>query len=240
MANHVLLNNVQHKDLRIITDRAAKYGDNIMCVDTFPFEFRNLQAHYPIFFRKDKNTDQFQPVAVFGFEQQENLFLNENGWDADYVPLMIERQPFLIGFQNIQEDGVSTQNTVIHIDMDNTRISQTEGETVFLPHGGNSEYIEHINSVLQAIHDGQKANQSFVEMLVEFDLLESFVLDVELNNSSSNRLLGFYTINEEKLDQLSGDALAILNSKGYLQPIYMAVASLSNIRLLIERKNKCL
>ncbi len=66
---------------------------------TFPWEFRNLQAHYPILFRKRPDTGEFQPIALFGFEERENLFLTGSGWDAAYVPLTIERQPFLIGMQ---------------------------------------------------------------------------------------------------------------------------------------------
>ena len=36
---------------------------------TFPAEFRNLQAHYPIVFRKTRD-GQFQPIALFGFREQ--------------------------------------------------------------------------------------------------------------------------------------------------------------------------
>ena len=52
MTNSVLLNNIDHKDLRVITTRSAAYGDDVMFALTFPAEFRNVQAHYPIVFRK--------------------------------------------------------------------------------------------------------------------------------------------------------------------------------------------
>ena len=35
MANHVMLNNVEHKDLKVITKRSADYGDNIRSAMTF-------------------------------------------------------------------------------------------------------------------------------------------------------------------------------------------------------------
>ncbi|MEX2124099.1 MAG: SapC family protein [Woeseia sp.] len=235
MTNHVLLNNVDHKDLRIITARSAALGDNVMCAATFHQEFRNVQAHYPIFFRKEPGTSGFRPVAMFGFEEQENLFLKSDGWDATYIPLTIERQPFLIGFQQLRGDG-GISRPVIHVNMDSPRISQTEGELVFLQHGGLSEYLERINSILHTIHNGFECDRAFVQALLELDLLESFALDVELDNGVQHRLVGFYTINEERLNELGGDALAALNSKGFLAPVYMAIASLSNIRALIERK----
>lgn len=237
MANHALLNNVDHKNLKIITTRSAKYGDNVMSTMTFAAEFRSVQAHYPIFFSKHPDTGQFQAVAVFGFEEGENLFLSEDGWGATYIPLTIERQPFLIGFQSVLGGAPGERQTVVHVDMDSPRISESEGEAVFLEHGGLSEYLNHINSVLSTIHEGVELDAAFINALLEFELLESFTLDVELKDGSKYRMAGFYTINEEKLGELDGEALAKLHHDGHLQPIYMAVASLSNIRDLIERRN---
>jgi hypothetical protein len=51
-------------------------------------------------------------------------------------------------------------------------------------------------------------------------------------------MVGFYIINEEKLSELDSETLATFHAKGYLQAIYMAIASQSNIRGLINRKNK--
>lgn len=240
MTNHVLLNNVDHKDLKVITTRSAGYGDNKQCAITFFWEFRSIQAHYPIFFTKDEGTGEFTAVAMFGFVDKENLFLSDAGWDASYVPLTIRREPFLIGFQQSEAGGGSEEEPVIHVDMDSPRVSDSEGEALFLAHGGISPYLEEINSVLNTINEGYKVHQLFIKALVEHGLLERFALDVELNNGSQNRLVGFHTINEEALYELDGDALASLNEKGFLLPIYMAIASLSNIRDLIDRKNALL
>lgn len=235
MTRHVLLNNVEHKDLRVITRRAAQYGDDVMCALTFPAEFRSVQAHYPIFFRKAADSGQFQPFAMFGFRDGENLFLGEQGWDATYVPMSIERQPFLIGFQ---PGTGGERQMVVHVDLDSPRISRTEGERVFLEYGGVSEYLQRVNAVLGAIHAGIEATPPFVAELLELELLESFALDMRLADGTDHRVAGFYTINEERLAALDGAQLEALNRKGYLLPIFMAIASLSNIRALIERKNR--
>jgi hypothetical protein len=229
MTKNVLLNNVDHKDLRVITTRSAEYGDDVMFALTFPAEFRNLQAHYPIVFRKSAD-GQFQPLALFGFHDKQNLFLSAAGWDASYLPLTIERSPFLI--------GVSGRDLVIHVDLDSPRISRTQGEAIFREHGGNTEYLERMNSALLTIHQGLESTPSFVAALLEHNLLESFVLDIELTDGSQNRLAGFYTINEDSLQGLSGAALESLHKAGHLQAIYMAIASLSNFRLLIDRANR--
>lgn len=230
MTNNVLLNNVDHKDLRVIVTRSARYGADVMFAMTFPSEFRNIQAHYPIVFRKNAQ-GQFEPIALLGFQERQNLFLTQRGWDATYVPLTIERLPFLIGFS-------ADKQPMMHVDLDSPRISRTEGEPIFREHGGNTEFLERMNSVLLAIHQGIAGVQPFVAALLEHELLESFVLDVQLANGSQNRLAGFYAINEERLQGLGGAVLERFNRAGYLQAIHMAIASMSQFRALIERMNK--
>lgn len=229
MSHPVLLNNIDHQQLRVHTGRGARFGDAVMTALTFPAEFRDVQAHYPIVFRK-RDDGAFEPLALFGFVDGDNLFLDGARWDASYVPLSIERQPFLI--------GVNGDELMVHVDLDNPRVSATDGEAVFLEHGGSSEYLERINSILLTIHEGLQATPAFCAALLAHGLLESFVLDVERDDGAAHRLAGLYTINEERLAGLDGAALAQLHQSGYLQAIYMAIASLSNLRALIERQRR--
>ncbi|MFT5571774.1 MAG: hypothetical protein ACI9FR_000694 [Cryomorphaceae bacterium] len=239
MTNFVLIDPKQHANLKVITERSALYGDNVKYTMIFPFEFRNIQSCYPIFFQKDANSGKFFPLALFGFENDENLFLTDTGWSASYVPLMIKRQPFLIGFQQDPENP-EAKRAMISIDMDNPRVSETEGEALFLEHGGSSELLQKTAGNLELIHQASEHSENFVNALIEHDLLESFTLNVELVDGSANELLGFYTINEDSLRQLSGDAFGSLNEQGFLQPIFMVIASHSKIRSLVELKNASL
>ena len=189
-------------------------------------------------FQKTADGTQFQPVALFGLQEGENLFLDANGhqgWDAHTLPLSVERQPFLIG-----TDG---EQLLVHIDLDSPRIVQDEGDAVqgqplFLPHGGQTGYLERITSVLLGLHDGMARSQALSAALLAHQLLESFVFDVELDDGSQGRLSGFYAINEERLEALPGAALEALNRDGLLLPIYMALASLARLRDLVERRNQ--
>jgi hypothetical protein len=61
-----------------------------------------------------------------------------------------------------------------------------------------------------------------------------------LNDGSKHQLQGFYTIAEEKLHKLDGQTLGELNVDGYLQPMFMAVASFARVRTLIDKKNALL
>jgi hypothetical protein len=156
--------------------------------------------------------------------------LSAQGWDASYLPLAIERLPFYIG-----RDG---DGLVVHIDLDSPRVSQDTGEAVFLPQGGNTEFLERVNSMLLAIHQGLQGTPALVAALMEHNLLEAFVLEVQQTNGTRLQLSDFYTVHEERLQALSGDALQRLSQAGHLQAAYMALASLSQIRALVERHHR--
>jgi hypothetical protein len=229
MSNHVLLSNVEHMHLRVDAGHGAALGDEVMQALTFPDEFRNVQAHYPIVFRRDAGGG-FQPLALFGLHEGANLFLQGDRWDATYIPLSVQRQPFLI--------GIAGEERLIHIDLDHPRVRSGQGEVLFREYGGTTEFLERIKSVLSALHDGVVATPAFIEALLRHQLLESFVLDVQLYDGSHNRLVGFHTIDEARLQALDGAALERLARDGHLLPIYMVLASVSRFRDLIERMNR--
>ena len=232
MPQAVSLNNVDHKDLRIITRRGAEYGDDVSVVATFPAEFIQIQAHYPIVFRKTQDGSGFEAFALLGFTPGENLFLEADGWNAGYVPLVIQRQPFLI--------GVADDQLTVHVHIDSPRVSKRpdEGEAVFLEYGSPTPFMERVNSILYAIHQGLHGMPAFIAMLLQYDLLEPFVFEIELDDGSQSRLEGFFTIKEKTLNALDATALDTLHRAGYLQAIYMALASMGKFRDLIERKNQ--
>lgn len=229
MARHTQLNSVDHRRLRVDTRRSAALGDDVALVPTFPAEFRNLQAHYPIVFQKDAN-GALQPVAMVGFEEGHNLFLDGERWDASYIPLGIERQPFLI--------GKGGGDLTVHIDLDSPRVGSDAGIALFREDGGTTDYLDRVASLLLALNNGLESVPAFVDALLELELLESFVLDVELDDGSTHRLTGFYAIHEERLRALGATALRGLHAAGYLEPVFMVVASLVNFRGLIERMNR--
>src|SRR5690606_42107381 len=85
----VLLNNVDHHDLRVITRHAAELGDAVNQTLVFPTEFESVQRHYPIVFRRDAE-GALRPVALLGLAQGDNLLLDgAGGWRPAYVPALL-------------------------------------------------------------------------------------------------------------------------------------------------------
>ena len=238
MTKHVMLNNIAHKDLRVITRYGAQFGDNVGTVLTFPTEYADVQREYPIFFRKDPATGDYQSVALLGFEKSENLFLEEGRWNAGYVPGIIARGPFLIGFQQQEIDGELRKEPVIHVDLDHPRVSHTEGEAVFLPQGGNSLYLDHIATVLRGIGDGLEISKAMFAAFTALDLVEPVKVEIQLNAEEGYDLTGLCTLNREKLAQLDGDSLFKLNRAGFLQGAFLVMASMNNVKRLMAMKQR--
>lgn len=230
-----VLNPDVHGKLRVKQGHSAALGDDVMFCMVFPPEMRNVQASYPILFQKNADDGTFFALALFGFQKGENLYLGEDGWEDVYIPQMIRRQPLLIGFQKGEGDS---RKAVISLDTESPRLNTEEGEPLFLEHGGASDYLSDVSDLLEKIHHGHQQTQQLVRLLLKHDLLESFALEVTLNSGEQCQLMGFYTINEDKLQALSADAMHELNDAGALAAIFMIVASQGQFRQLIVRKNR--
>ena len=63
MTEAVLLNNVDHHDLKVALGHDAAFGDAINQVLVLPTEFAEVQREYPILFRKD-DAGAFRAVAL--------------------------------------------------------------------------------------------------------------------------------------------------------------------------------
>ena len=232
--NPALLDNVTHRHLRIRTERSAALGDARQSALALPAEFRQLQAHFPIVFQLVEGDAGFQPVALFGLEEGQNLFLTDTGWDAPVVPMALQRDPFMI--------GRSGDTLKLHVDMDSPRIVRPQdgelGTAVFMPHGGHSDYLDHVINLLEHLHAQAQRLPAFIEALTRHQLLEPFVIDIETADGEQGRLSGLFTIHEERLAALPGEALEALARDGHLLPIYMQIASLAQLPVLVERASR--
>ena len=235
MTRPTLLDNVNHRHLRVHTERSAALGDARQSALALPAEFRHLQAHFPIVFQLVEGDAGFQPVALFGLEEGQNLFLTETGWDAPAVPMALQRDPFMIG--RAPDDTLQ-----LHIDLDSPRIVRPEegevGTALFMPQGGFSDYLDHVVQLMEHLHAQAQHLPVFIEALTRNQLLEPFVIDIERPGGDPGRLTGLFTIHEERLAALPGAELEALARQGHLLPIYMQIASLQQLQSLVERQNK--
>ena len=200
MSQYEVLNKEKHRQLRIKTGHSRELGDSVMYVMTFPTEFRDIQSCYPILFTKDPNTGGFFAAAVMGFEAGQNLFLQDDGWDATYVPALVQRQPFLIATGGEDDD----KPPVVSLDLDHPRVSQDEGEALFDGEGEPSEFLNQKIALLDKLHRGLQHGSGFIDTLLKHELLEHITLDMAFNNGDKKSVLVFYSIEPNQISLYDG------------------------------------
>jgi hypothetical protein len=238
MARYAVLNNVMHKGLRVVTRFGSEFGDDVGMVPAFPTEYAELQREYPIFLRRDRDSDAWQSVALLGFAQRENLFVQDGRWNANYLPGAIAKGPFLIGFQETRVDGELRNEPVIHVDMEHPRIGRGEGEAVFLPQGGHSAYLEHVITVLRGIRDGAEAAGAMFAAFDSLGLIQPVTVELKFDDQHGANLTGLHGIDRERLAALDATSVHRLHQAGYLEGAYLLLSSLHNMRRLIAEKQR--
>jgi hypothetical protein len=239
VVNLVVLSSQTHRNVRIAAERSGGYA-KVNAVGVIPREFQRLLAHYPIFFTKNSDTGRFEPAALLGFESGENLFLADGRWDALYVPLQIQRQPFSL----IPRDGDAAAGKPaaleVALDMDSPHIQRQEGERLYLEDGQPSKFMQGITSMLATLVRGSSEAYTFTARLAELDLIEPVRIDIEFVDGSETKMQGLFWIATAKLKELPAAQLAELRDREFLEWMYFQMASLAHMSALVARKNRLL
>jgi hypothetical protein len=227
VTNVVILNSQTHRALRVMAGPSARHGDSQRFVSVVVKEFPNLVAHYPLFFAKDSETGAFYCGAMLGFDAGENLFLHENGEGQDaYRPLNLQRGPFYVAGNDLA------------IDLDNPRVGAEGGQELFTADGEPTPYLESIRYAFRELKPGQEMTKVFIDTLLGLKLIEPIDINVGFDDGTKRDLQGLYTISQDTLRALPDETVLSLFRRGYLHLIYLMVASLQQVPVLAQKKNR--
>jgi hypothetical protein len=224
VTNIALLNTEAHKDLRVQVAASARYGDAQRFVPVIVNEFAFLVPHYPIFFAKDSQTGRFYCGAMLGIDEGENLFLVEGRGLDSYRPLNLQRGPFF------------TAGSDIAIDLDHPRLD-VGGQPLFTEAGEPSDYLKSIMGLFQDLRPGLEQTGIFIETLMKMKLVEPIDINLAFDDGTKRQLEGLYTVNQDTLKKLADKDIVDLFRRGYLQAIYLMIASLKQVPVLAQKKN---
>jgi len=233
MTRRVLLNNIDHGDVRVAMTPAPELL-TANRVRVFPTEWQAIQREYPILVGRDAEGRR-EAFALLGLDAHENLFVEDGHWLARTQPALVSRGPFSIGLH--PRDG-EPDEPMIHIDLDDPRVGAEGGERVFLPQGGNAPLLDEVADRLQRIHLGHQLQAPLFDALDRAGLLEPARLEVMLDETTRYDLVDFETVALERLAALDGATLAELHGQGYLAPVFNLAQSLDTMPALVERKNR--
>ncbi len=235
MSNFVLLENKNLGSVRVkekANDVPAYHTRNSYVIVT---ELQRLSASFPTFFVKNPDTGQFSLICVFGFDKGENLFVEDGRWKTQYIPLNMRRFPFALGSQKKEDNKTES---VVLIDLDDPRVGEQEGEVLFNERGFPSAFLESNISILKALEDGQSATHSFIQRLLDFDLIIPANFQITFDNGETQKIEGLYTVNQNVLNDLDDEKVIELHKNNYFEYMYMMIASIGQMKPLIDKKNQ--
>jgi hypothetical protein len=225
MTQIVPLNSETHRSLKVDARASAAYGDNQRFVEVMVSEFPHLVVHYPILFSKDPRTGQFYCGVMLGFDEGENVFLEEWTEREFYRPLSLQRIPFY------------AHGPDLAIDLDHPRVGVEEGKTLFTASGQPTRYLESIMYAFQSLKSGMEVTQLFIARLLELKLIEPIDIEAEFDDGTTRKCVGLYTINQETVSKLPDAVVLELFRRDFLRLVYLMIASLKQFPILARKKN---
>ena len=224
MANIVKLDQQAHRDLRIKGGPSPALGDAQRFAPVVVSEFTQMATVCPLFLSKDGETGAFYCGAMLGFDEGENLFLDDEGYHG-HRPLSLQRMPFY------------TSGPDLAVDLDHPRVGAADGVAVFDADGRPTAYLESVAASFRQLHAGQEQTRLFIETLLRHDLVEAVDLDIAFDDGAQHQILGLYTVNRQTLEGLGDEAVVELFRRGYLLLVHAMIVSQKQLPALIERRN---
>ena len=225
MTQIVPLDKEAHRTLKVDGRASAAYGDNRHFVQVIVNEFPQVVVRYPILFTKNPDTGRLYCGAMLGFDEGENLFLDEWRQRESYRPLALQRMPFY------------AHGPELGIDLDHPRVGAESGQPLFDHAGRPSRYLQGVIWAFQDLGPGIETTNVFIARLLELKLIEPIDIEVELDDGTRHQCAGLYTINQDVLAKLPDRVVVELFRRGYLMLIHFMIASLKQLPLLAHRKN---
>lgn len=232
-----ILNNIEHKDLKVDVRPDRRYGDFVNRTLVFTTEYADLHKEFPILIHEDPDSQELSGHVILGLERDENLFIENGEWRTRFIPATLARGPFSIGYQRHEQQDDEEAAIMIMVDEEHPRCGVEDGEAVFLEYGGEAPYMEFVRKALQKIRNGISSDRTFFQLLKELDLLEPVSIKITLTQEKQYSFGGYHTISQEKLAGLDGGSLQRLHEANMLGLVFYVVSSLGNFQRLIDLKN---
>lgn len=226
----VALNSKVHRNLKFASDETNfSFARDTTAVLIAGAEFAEAGREYPVVFIRGQDK-QMRPVALLGVRDGENLFVDEQGkWDARYIPAFVRRYPFVMA------EGGAQGQLVVCIDESCAALNADHGELLINAEGQMEPRMNELMQFLQNFQQEFARTEMLARQLDELGLFIQQGARFDTNTGETYQLNDFYLIDEAKFGQIEDAKLPGLFRSGALGLVYLHLASLGNMRKLLDR-----
>ncbi len=230
--NIVAVKKEQHQNLKVANERDLSHVANQHIAPVTVREFPQAATSYPIVIVKDPDSERYRTVVMLGLEAGENLYHDDKRWQAIYIPQSISLVPFSLGLDPDKEKTLTAC-----IDLDSPFVGEDKDQPLFDADGNDTEFFKNVQEQIGRLYENEVANENFVKILLENDLLQELELNVAFNNGEKKKLVGLYGINEEKFHALSDEKVLEFYKLGLFTPVYAMLTSAGQVNRLAQLRN---
>ncbi|NOX82520.1 MAG: SapC family protein [Alphaproteobacteria bacterium] len=184
---------------------------------------------YPIIFLNRENP---APLAVMGIVDEVNLFVDEDGkWETDkYIPGYVRRYPFGVASED------SGERLAIVIDTAYEGLKEG-GEFPLFENDEPSASTQQAIEFCKAFEQDRIATNGFGERLNQLELIQGQSAQFTPQGAEEQKTFAeYFGVDEKKLQELSDEQFLELRKAGILPLIYAMMISMSNWRILLQRR----
>jgi hypothetical protein len=226
------LDSIQHRAMTLkvpTTDWAIAEKLNALFVAAA--EFGDACREFPIVFVKagtePDGKDAIAPVAIFGLETDQNLYVEKAAWRANYIPAVLRSYPFCIA--RMDQDRFA-----ICVDLAHDGFRAADGVRLFDDQGNPQEMLKGMTTHLENLEVEIQRTRLVGQRLQELDLLREMRFDATLPDGTQHTVDGFLTVDEKKVSELPDATVLELHRNGLLGLIHLHWVSMGNMRRLAD------
>ncbi|MGE4240591.1 SapC family protein [Ramlibacter sp.] len=223
----VLLDRDKHRRRRVRPSDSFAFAAKANSLYVAGVEFNEACKEYAIVFTRSGS--RILPVVMLGLRARENLYVDDAGaWLGRYIPAFVRRYPFVLAELPGQSLGVC-------IDEGFKGLNDKEGEALFDEKGANTPFLQNALDFLQQYQREYLRTENFCQRLEQSGLLTEMNARADLTDGRTFTVGSLLVVDEKKLLALPDATALSLFRSGELHLISMHLASLSNMRVLVDR-----
>lgn len=232
----VMLDPVLHRHRRVSPLTDFRVAADLHAVFITATEFAQAGLELPLLFVATGEDDghgrpAMSTVALLGLAAGENLQLGEGGrWTGRYIPAYIRRYPFA----SAPEAGPS--GLAVLVDDSWPGFAEAGVEPLFDADDRPAPALQRARDFLERFELEAARTRAFCERVVALDVLKEMKAEATMPNGRRISIDGFHAIDEDRMHALPDAVVVELYRTGLLMLMQMHLASLANIRHLVNRK----